>query len=481
MSDRPLALTRRAFLRRAVAAGIAFPTAAAVLEACTSVTTGRPSLPAVPSGEATWPRGIVPLPRQATYAALARFDRLVCADVPAGRVRDALVEVASAIGIPLLFDATAGASDATLAIVTDAADLPEEGYRLDARAAATGIRIEIHGRDEAGVFAGLQSLRQLLLGGESSSFVQLATVVDHPGFRRRGVILDTPQPPTRADRLDQLSRVEFGVRHKMNLLSLPDANGGHSLPDRSLVEYCDRHFVELLSMVGYKDWLTAAPRPDVLDFFKQQVDLGIRSFSLNWDDIYPDNPDALARHHADVLGDVHAFLVGLDPAIRVSVTLPPYGGVPGVNLSPAHRDGSGERYLALMRDAMPEDVTVFWTGDGGIFSGTVSAAGARAYGEAIGRRLALWDNDALQWAQQGLPVSGLAADLPDVIDAYMGNMVSERAWASDDALFTLVTALDYAWNPAAYDPVAASARAGAQVPSWTGGRPIPTLRPQPVP
>lgn len=485
MAVRDAGWTRREFLRRAGALGLAAPSLATILEACAGVKQSS-----VPSAFATGgpaPAGaIVPVPAQATFGGTARFARLACEACPEGRVQDALLELAQATGTELVFDRPVPPRDAALAIRIDAGDLPAQAYRLDVTADKGAVRIEVHGRDDPGAFYGIQSLRQLIATDSGVSDVRIASVRDQPGFPRRGAILDTHQPPTAQDRLAQLERVRFGARFKMNLLSLPDATPEHSLPDAALIAFCDAHFIELLSMAGYRNWLTSMPRATLKAFLRRQVDLGIRSFSLNWDDIglsMASNPDLLVRDHAEVLNDVYGFLRALDPAIRVSVTLPPYGGIPGVNLGPGQPDGSGERYLELMRDRMPDDVTVFWTGDGGIFSHAVTTDGARAYSQAIGQPIYLWDNVAMSEARQGMPIIGGDADLADAVDAYMGNLAAglpvtgDDTAAADDAKLTLVTALDYAWNPAAYDPEAAMWRAAPHVPNWRGPRPIPSPHP----
>lgn len=489
MAARGARCTRREFLWRTAALGFAAPSLATLLDGCA---TARPSGTPAASGTAgpSSTQAIVPVPTQATYAGIAPFERLACEACPEGRVRDALLELAQAVGTTLVFDAPRLPADAALAVHVDAGDLPAQGYRLDVTADGGAARIEIHGRDDPGAFYGLQSLGQLIATESGTRGIRIASVRDEPGFPRRGAILDTNQPPTAQDRLAQLDRVRFGARFKMNLLSLPDATPEHSLPDAALIAFCDAHFIELLSMVGFKHWLTRTPRAVVKDFLRHQVDLGIRSFSLNWDDIgmsMESDPDALVLDHAEVLNDVYAFLRALDPSIRVSATLPPYGGIPGVNLGPGRPDGSGERYLELMRDRMPDDVTVFWTGDGGIFSHAVTTDGARAYASAIGHPIALWDNVAMSEARQGMPIIGGDADLPEAVEAYMGNLAAglpvtgDETSAADDAKLTLVTALDYAWNPVAYDRDAAMWRAAPWVPSWRGPRPIPSPHPLPIP
>ena len=138
--------------------------------------------------------------------------------------------------------------------------------------------------------------------------------------------------------------------------------------------------------------------------------------------------------------------------------MPPYGGVPHRNLFAS--DGrSGETYLDLMKNKLPEDVLVFWTGDGGVFSPTVTLSAAQTYATLVGHKIALWDNNALLFVRERRPLSGRAPDLPALIATYMGNMADDAAWVGTDGQFALLTALLYAWDPEAYDPTAAGALA----------------------
>jgi len=113
----------------------------------------------------------------------------------------------------------------------------------------------------------------------------------------------------------------------------------------------------------------------------------------------------------------------------------------------------------MIRDALPADVRVFWTGDGGVFSQTVTTAGARAYADAVGHELGLWDNDAGRFSQDRKPCRGRAADLSTVVHSYMGNLVTGDPWRGTNGEFALLTSLFYTWNPRTYDPAAAATTA----------------------
>jgi hypothetical protein len=298
------------------------------------------------------------------------------------------------------------------------------------------------------------SLAQLIAADGPGIVVRTATIDDAPGFARRGAILD-PAPQTgiatEASRTQLLDRVRLGVRHKLNFVMLP---GRTPWPD--LVRYCDDHHVELMVAWGYQDLLTTAPRQQLKDQLAAQLAAGARSISLNWDDIRTTDPEALAQRHAEVFLDLYTVLRARDPGVHVSAVLPPYGGIPGHGLVSSSA-GDGERYLAVMKAELPEDVRVFWTGDAGVFSETVTVAGAQAYADAVGHELGLWDNDAIRFSRERRPCSGRAAGLGAVTPTYMGNLAGEANWSGTNGEFALLTTLFYTWNPASYDPATGAA------------------------
>jgi hypothetical protein len=246
-----------------------------------------------------------------------------------------------------------------------------------------------------------------------------------------------------------LERVRFGVRYKLNFVDLPDRT-----PWPEIVRFCDDHHVELMVAKGYRDWLTATPRDQVKEALGAQLDAGAHSLSLNWDDMPLTDPVAIAHEQAAILRDLYGYLRGRDPSVRVSAVFPPYGGVPGRNLS-----DTGQRYLAQMPGAFPSDVRVFWTGDGGVFSDTVTTGGARAYADAVGHELGFWDNDAMRFSTGRQPCNGRAPDLSSVVHTYMGNLVTGDPWHGTNGEFALLTSLLYTWNPSTYDPAAAATTA----------------------
>jgi len=461
-------ITRRAFLARAAALGVSVSVAGAVLAACEQATS-RARSPAFPGSSAHVPSPfvtpaasadgidpiVIPVPAKAIYGPMLNATELIAADVPS-TITALLAELATERHIPMGIGVTPGPRQARVNVTIDGASLPVQAYQLGIADAQDGPTVIVRAGDEAGAFYGLLSLAQLVVTQGSTMRLRTTTIDDAPGFVRRGAILD-PAPQTGvttpASRTELLDRVRLGVQYKLNFVDLPGRT-----PWPELVRYCDDHFVEVMVGWGYRDALTTTPRQQVKDGLAAQLDAGARSIALNWDDIRIVDPESMARRHADVFLDLYAFLRARDPGVRVSAVLPPYGGVPGRQLVGAAA-GDGERYLAVMKTALPDDVRVFWTGDGGIFSTTVTATAAKAYADAVGHELGLWDNDAIDFSRERRPLSGRATDLATVVSTYMGNLAGEANWKGTNGEFAMLTALSYAWNPATYDPESAAAAA----------------------
>jgi hypothetical protein len=408
------------------------------------------------------PARIVPEPKSASYGESVGIAELVCVACPTGNLRDLVTEVANDAGLPMATSPTAGRPQAQLTLKLDAADLPAQGYRLAIKArSGGGADVTIQAKDEAGGYYGLLSMAQLIVADGGTAHIRLATVEDHPSFLRRGVILTA----------DPLDRVRFSVTYKLNFLYKRIQPNEPGMVE--LVAYCRSHYVTFMSLVGYRDYLTATPRADIKAVLKSQYDLGIRNFSLNFDDIWSDDPAGLAASQATAFNDFYGYLRSLDPAIEVAITTGRYAGVPD-KIGAAARN-----YLTILTWKLPADVMVFWTGYG-VLSARIQTAGARAYSEFVGHKIGLWDNEGIRYVDGRLPVSGLDADLSTVISTYMTNMSIDKAWTGSNGQFALLTDLMYAWRPETYDSSAARDLAEELLRSGGWGGPGPT-HPTPPP
>jgi hypothetical protein len=168
-----------------------------------------------------------------------------------GRDRNAIL--IGQIGSPAIQKAlTANAA----ANVDVPASLNEEGYVL--HAGANGVVIA--GGSAAGVFYGLQTLKQLVRGAGADAFIQGVHIVDWPAMRWRGVSDDVSRGPVPT--VDYIKRqLRTLATYKLNLHSfymeqtfassahpLIAPAGGSFTPDeiRELVAYAKSYHIELV-------------------------------------------------------------------------------------------------------------------------------------------------------------------------------------------------------------------------------------------
>jgi hypothetical protein len=408
-------MTRRHFLVRAAALGASASALGAVLEACAQVARPSATPSATPSGTpgATpspspspspvitpgpafggTPPVIDPLPASATYGAMLEASALAPIAVPSAALRALLDEVAAEARIPVAPGVVDGHRQARLSVTADDPSFADQAYRLEVTPAADGPAVTVRAGDEAGAYYGLLSLARLVVAEGPTTWLRTATVEDAPGFGSRGAILDQFAWPdlgaTDASRARMLERIRLAARYKLNYLSIP--------PWPDIVCFCDDHHVELMVAVGFRDRPTVTPMQQMKDQIDARLEAGIRSISITTDEDFVSDPKALGRLHAAMFVELIDYIRNRDPGVRVSILLPVYGGIPGKHLVNAPA-GNGERYLAMIRAALPSDVPTFWTGDGGVFSPTMTAAGARAFSEAVGRSLIFWDNDTIKFSR----------------------------------------------------------------------------------
>ena len=201
---------------------------AITLVAQTMVLTGPSVTPALADTAPTGPAQLVPVPVSRTSVPGETFvvgpeTRIVVAQDGAGAlpVADALAAVMRpSTGYPLPVSAATPQPGDIAFHLTDAADLGTEGYRLDVSGA--GVRLEA--AEPAGLFYGVQTLRQLLPPWIESPTVRPGPwtvdgvrIDDTPRYAYRGVMLDIArhfQAPEVAKRLiDQASAYKMNVLH----------------------------------------------------------------------------------------------------------------------------------------------------------------------------------------------------------------------------------------------------------------------------
>ena len=140
--------------------------------------------------------------------------------------------------------------------MTAPATLNEEGYVLS----VTPESVTVAGVTSAGVFYGLQSLKQLVRGTAADAYIQGVSIVDWPAMRWRGVSDDISRGPVptveyvkrqlRTFAMYKLNMHSFYMEHTFSSKSHPliGPEGGSLTPEeiRELVAYAKQYHIELV-------------------------------------------------------------------------------------------------------------------------------------------------------------------------------------------------------------------------------------------
>lgn len=86
-----------------------------------------------------------------------------------------------------------------------------EGYRIN----ITPDRVQIKAKTDAGIFYSLQTLRQLIVAGKSTSYLPEADLEDYPEFAYRGVMIDFSHGGLLTEE-EIKNQIDFLSRWKMN-------------------------------------------------------------------------------------------------------------------------------------------------------------------------------------------------------------------------------------------------------------------------
>jgi hypothetical protein len=333
---------------------------------------------------------------------------------------------------------------------------------LNVTSAHDGILIDILGGDEAGAFYALQSLRSLIYAENQTLFIRPVQIMDWPAFKRRGLILGAS-----ASYPLEKTRTNFCARLKLNLTvhcGLRGAEWNQSSLRTQTADFqtfCEARYVEFAALMGYEQEL-ATMGDAVTTYFGERFDAGIRSFTVDFDDYYISTmaeSQTLATTHAEIASRICQYLRERDAAARFIFCPLVYGGLPSTYLVGAATTAIGVNYLNLLGDNLPADMPIFWTGDQGVFSSTITEVGSQEISQATrGRKPFLWDNDAIHFANERKPLSGRGPELYKYLSGYMANLnEGETDWRPDKNVeFELITTAMYCWNPSKYDPAKAA-------------------------
>jgi beta-N-acetylglucosaminidase len=185
---------------------------------------------------------------------------------------------------------------------------------------------------------------------------------------------------------------------------------------------------------------------DLWQHYAWMQGLGVKWFSVSYDDIGVEGLDKaqLGTAHAELVNKLLDRLREKDSQAQLIFCPVYYMGCGDTQ--------DGQAYFGGLSRVLASDVYIFWTGDA-VVPPRITMKCASIYGNAAGHRLILWDNYPVNDRNPTLhlgPVAGRPADLPRLVDGYMGNPLCPQ---SDINRIPLFTEADYSYNPEAYDPL----------------------------
>lgn len=187
------------------------------------------------------------------------------------------------------------------------------------------------------------------------------------------------------------------------------------------------------------DYTSAKDVDDLWKHYAWMQSLGVKWFNISLDDI-SNGIDPAGQ--SKVVNEIYRRLKAKDPKAQLIFCPTIYWG-----------DGtpkSDREYLETVAKDLDKDVYLFWTGDAVV--GKITRKAAESYKQISGHRLFLWDNYPVNDAQPTMhlgPVTKRDLDLCEVVDGYMANSMCQQNEANR---IPVLTCMDYAYNPYAYDP-----------------------------
>ncbi|MEU8632024.1 beta-N-acetylglucosaminidase domain-containing protein [Amycolatopsis sp. NPDC048633] len=341
-----------------------------------------------------------------------------------------------------------------------------EGYALSVSRAG----ITIGGRDGAGQYYGVQTLRQLFVHSGHGWAVSGAAVRDWPNMALRGSIEGFYGPPwTTADRLRQLAFLGE-VKANTYIYSAKDdtylrAKWRDPYPADELatlgqlVRSAAAHHVEFTYALSPGVSVCFSSPADVAAVeakFQAVYDLGVRSFSLPFDDISYTKWNCDADQAA--FGAPGQAAAGTAQVSLLNTITEQFGrthdGVRPLQTVPTeYSDLKDSPYKTELREHLDPSVVVQWTGTD-VVPPSVTTDEAAQVSAVYGRKVFLWDNYPVNDYEQSAgrlllaPYAQREAGLSRYLNGIVANPMNQEA-ASEVAEFG---AADFAWNDAGYSP-----------------------------
>lgn len=331
-----------------------------------------------------------------------------------------------------------------------------EGYVLAANPNKNGaMTIAIEGTDEVGTYYGVKTLKELVLKENNQNVMPEVYVNDYSTQHVRAIVEGFyGNPWTHQDRLDQF---RFYGDNKLNMyIYAPKDDPYHR--DKWRDPYPQEEMARMQELINTAaenkvDFVFAiSPGKDIdinseadyqalVDKCESLYNMGVRSFSILWDDIFTDD----GAGQAAIMNRFNKEFVKAKGDVKPLITVPTqYWG------TSMFTDGQVKPYTKGFAENLDTDIEVMWTGEN-VMSETVTLDDAEKVNNLYNRKMLLWWNYPVSDYRVDKLALGPIYNLGNDLDSKIGGFVMNPMEFAEASKITLHTGADYAWNTAAYN------------------------------
>ena len=331
-----------------------------------------------------------------------------------------------------------------------------EGYVLAANPNKNGaMTIAIEGTDEVGTYYGVKTLKELVLKENNQNVMPEVYVNDYPTQHVRAIVEGFyGNPWTHQDRLDQF---RFYGDNKLNMyIYAPKDDPYHR--DKWRDPYPQEEMARMQELINTAaenkvDFVFAiSPGKDIdinseadyqalVDKCESLYNMGVRSFSILWDDIFTDD----GAGQAAIMNRFNKEFVKAKGDVKPLITVPTqYWG------TSMFTDGQVKPYTKGFAENLDTDIELMWTGEN-VMSETVTLDDAEKVNNLYNRKMLLWWNYPVSDYRVDKLALGPIYNLGNDLDSKIGGFIMNPMEFAEASKITLHTGADYAWNTAAYN------------------------------
>lgn len=300
-----------------------------------------------------------------------------------------------------------------------------------------------------------------VLDMQRDGILKKGKAVDWPRFKRRGLIEGFyGKPWSLAQELDAIREL---WENKMNTyIYSPKDDPYHRdkwaelYPEdqlfnlTALLAQCEKYYVDFYYMLAPGLTIKYTSEDDftkLMEKYNQIYHLGVRHLGLLLDDIqeeltYPEDREKYATYadaHNDLCLKVYRTLKQMDTTLSFTVCPTIYRGSPA------------QDYIVNMGKALPEDVSIFWTGPK-TCAFDLSAEHTTDFINHTGHKPLYWDNypvnDAKMVVEMHLaPIANRDYELAELSDGIVSNTMEHK----EASMLSVISFAHFMWEPNTYD------------------------------